>query len=128
MKVLDRKGLKGLVEGRKGPCVSIFMLTHCKGPETQQDTIRLKNLIREAEQQLVELEVRPAEARDRLAPAGALLARVGEAFGWQSEDSERAARAVFNVLARRISEGEIQDITGILPQDLRELWPREICL
>jgi uncharacterized protein (DUF2267 family) len=45
---------------------------------------------------------------------------------WQSEDSERAARAVFNVLAQRISEGEVQDITGILPQDLRELWPAEI--
>jgi uncharacterized protein (DUF2267 family) len=53
-------------------------------------------------------------------------ARVGEAFGWQSEDSERAARVDFNVLARRISEGEIQDIMGILPQELRELWPREI--
>ena len=38
--------------------------------------------------------------------------RHGEAFGGQSEDSERAARAVFNILARRTSEGEIKDITG----------------
>jgi hypothetical protein len=73
MNVLDRKELKGLVENREGPCVSIFMPTHRKGPETQQGPIRLKNLLREAEQQLVELEVRPAKAREWLAPAAALL-------------------------------------------------------
>ena len=84
MKVLDRKGLKGLVEGRKGLHVSIFMSTHCKGPETKQDPIRLKNLLKEAEQQLVELEVRPAEARDWLAPAGALL---GNADFWQHQSN-----------------------------------------
>jgi release factor family 7 len=84
MKVLDRKGLKGLVEGRKGPHVSIFMPTHCKGPETKQDPIRLKNLLREAEQQLVGLEVRPAEARDWLTPAGALL---DDADFWQHQSN-----------------------------------------
>ena len=73
MNVLDRKELKGLVENREGTCVSIFMPTHRKGPETQQGPIRLKNLLREAEQQLVELEVRPAKAREWLAPAAALL-------------------------------------------------------
>jgi hypothetical protein len=73
MNVLDRKELKGLVENREGPCVSIFMPTHRKGPETQQGPIRLKNLLREAEQQLVELEVRPAKAREWLAQAAALL-------------------------------------------------------
>jgi hypothetical protein len=46
MKMLNRKELKGLVENPKGPCVSIFMPTHFKGPETQQDPIRLKNLLR----------------------------------------------------------------------------------
>jgi hypothetical protein len=73
MNVLNRKGLEGLVENRKGPCVSIFMPTHRKGPETQQDPIRLKNLLKEAEQQLVELELRPTEARELLAPAAALM-------------------------------------------------------
>jgi len=80
MKMLDRKKLKGLVENPKGPCVSIFLLTHFKGPETQQDSIRLKNLLKEAEQRLVELEIRPAEARELLAPAAALL---DEADFWQ---------------------------------------------
>jgi uncharacterized protein (DUF2267 family) len=68
----------------------------------------------------------PEDKPERIRHIEEFLARVGEAFGWQSEDSERAARAVFNVLAHRISEGEIQDIKGILPQELRELWPAEI--
>src|SRR5665648_105315 len=38
-------------------------------------------------------------------------------------DPEREARAVFRILARRISAGEIQDVTGSLPLGLRELWP-----
>jgi uncharacterized protein (DUF2267 family) len=38
-------------------------------------------------------------------------------------DAERMVRAVFRVLSRRITEGEIADIKGILPAELRELWP-----
>ena len=37
-------------------------------------------------------------------------------------DAESASRAVFKVLAMRITEGEIKDIKNILPKDLRELW------
>ncbi|WP_457637058.1 DUF2267 domain-containing protein [Oceanithermus sp.] len=40
-----------------------------------------------------------------------------------SVDPEEVARAVFRVLARRISEGEIEDVIHILPRELRELWP-----
>jgi uncharacterized protein (DUF2267 family) len=70
---------------------------------------------------------KPEDKPERIRHKEEFLDRVWEAFGWQSDvDSERAARAVFNVLARRVSEGEIQDITGILPQELRELWPAEI--
>jgi len=38
-------------------------------------------------------------------------------------DAENIVRAVFKVLSRRISEGEIEDIKHILPPELRELWP-----
>jgi uncharacterized protein (DUF2267 family) len=38
-------------------------------------------------------------------------------------DAENIVRAVFKVLSRRISEGEIEDIKHILPLELRELWP-----
>jgi uncharacterized protein (DUF2267 family) len=38
-------------------------------------------------------------------------------------DPERLARSVFTVLARRVSEGEIGDVKGMLPEEVRELWP-----
>jgi uncharacterized protein (DUF2267 family) len=38
-------------------------------------------------------------------------------------DAEQLARAVFTVLSRRVTEGEIEDVKHILPKELRELWP-----
>ena len=46
-------------------------------------------------------------------------------MGEPNVDPEAVARAVFRVLARKISEGEIEDIAGILPRELRRLWPEE---
>ena len=40
-------------------------------------------------------------------------------------DPESVACAVFTVLARRISEGEIEDVKHILPAQIRSLWPEE---
>jgi uncharacterized protein (DUF2267 family) len=37
-------------------------------------------------------------------------------------DAEEVARAVFRVLSRRISAGEIEDVKHILPGELRKLW------
>jgi len=39
---------------------------------------------------------------------------------------EQVARAVFTVLANRVSEGEIEDVEHVLPQDIRNLWPSAI--
>jgi uncharacterized protein (DUF2267 family) len=70
---------------------------------------------------------KPEDRPERIRHREEFLDRVWEAFGWQTDvDSERAALAIFNVLARRVSEGEIQDIMGILPQEPRELRPAEI--
>jgi uncharacterized protein (DUF2267 family) len=41
----------------------------------------------------------------------------------QHGDPERVARAVFTVLAHRVSQGEIEDVKQTLPGELRELWP-----
>ncbi|OGS18569.1 MAG: hypothetical protein A2219_05235 [Elusimicrobia bacterium RIFOXYA2_FULL_50_26] len=41
-------------------------------------------------------------------------------------DAEKVVRAVFKVLAHRISEGEIEDVKHLLPVELRELWPEPI--
>jgi uncharacterized protein (DUF2267 family) len=38
-------------------------------------------------------------------------------------DPERVTRAVFKLIAQRVSEGEIRDVRGVLPAELAELWP-----
>lgn len=38
---------------------------------------------------------------------------------------ERVVRAVFRVLGRHVSGGEIDDIRQVLPADVRALWPEE---
>ncbi|MFO7984820.1 MAG: DUF2267 domain-containing protein [Desulfatiglandaceae bacterium] len=44
----------------------------------------------------------------------------------QTEDPETTTRAVFKLLFHRISEGEIQDIKQMFPDELRELWPERM--
>jgi uncharacterized protein (DUF2267 family) len=41
-----------------------------------------------------------------------------------SIDAEAACRAVFTLLSRRISAGEIRDVRAELPAVLQPLWPR----
>ena len=57
----------------KGKCVSIYMPTHRAGAETQQDPIRLKNLLREAEAALIRTGLRSSRARELLEPAQELV-------------------------------------------------------
>lgn len=77
MNVVTREGLKELVERPAGPCVSIYQPTHRAGPDTrtytQQDPVRLKNLLREAGQRLTAAGLRGREADDLLEPARRLL-------------------------------------------------------
>jgi uncharacterized protein (DUF2267 family) len=54
------------------------------------------------------------------------LARIEQELGPDPIDSERIARAVFLLLANRISEGEIEDIEYILPKEIRNLWPTKV--
>jgi len=39
---------------------------------------------------------------------------------------ERLVKAVFRLLAQRISAGEIDDVKSICPSHLRELWPEPV--
>lgn len=57
---------------------------------------------------------------------GAFLEHVRDE-GLQDTDGEPqdAARAVFAVMTRRISAGEIEDVKHLLPQSVRELWPEQ---
>jgi uncharacterized protein (DUF2267 family) len=38
-------------------------------------------------------------------------------------DAERVTRAVFKLIAERVSDGEIRDVRGVLPLEVAELWP-----
>jgi len=38
-------------------------------------------------------------------------------------DPERIARAVFKLLADRVTEGEIADVKHVMPSEIRDLWP-----
>lgn len=38
-------------------------------------------------------------------------------------DADRITRAVFELLTAHVSEGEIEQVVGSLPEELRDLWP-----
>ncbi|MBI2857008.1 MAG: hypothetical protein HYX95_01690, partial [Chloroflexi bacterium] len=68
MKILLREELRTLMEKPGGPAASIYMPTQ-RGPDTLQGPVRLDNLLRQAEQQLVKAGLRAVEARRWLQPA-----------------------------------------------------------
>ena len=61
--------LKQLAETRGATCVSIYMPTHREGSEVQQDPIRLRNLLAEAERRLLGQGLRTPDVQAMLAPA-----------------------------------------------------------
>lgn len=68
MQILSRDELKALMTWHNEACVSIYMPLHRAGAETQQEPIRLKNLLRQAESRLVERGMRAPEAKALLEP------------------------------------------------------------
>jgi len=54
----------------------------------------------------------------------AFLAHIADAFRDSPDvDTEEVARAVFQVLARHVTGGEIEEVKRCLPAELRWLWP-----
>ncbi|WP_018110333.1 DUF2267 domain-containing protein [Thermus igniterrae] len=51
------------------------------------------------------------------------VARELKTPGGPALDPEAAARAVFRVLAAKVTEGEVADVRNLLPKEIRELWP-----
>ena len=82
MDAFARSDLRRFLEKPGGPCVTILMPTFRSGAETQQNPIRFRNLLQDAEAQLVSAGERPSEARDLLRPAADLL---GNADFWRSQ-------------------------------------------
>jgi hypothetical protein len=77
MDIVTREDLEALVAVTPGPCVSIYQPAHRGGPDTrshaQEDTIRFKNLLRDAEQRLLASGLSAREAESLLAPGRRLL-------------------------------------------------------
>jgi hypothetical protein len=72
MEVPTREEILSLIEPGDGPRVTIYLPTHRAGPNTRQDPIRLKNLLTQAEDGLVEQGLRRTIAKDLLEPAWSL--------------------------------------------------------
>ena len=108
MNTLTRDELKTLIQKQKGLSVSIFMPTHrAGGGETQQNPIRLKNLLRKAEDRLIESGLRAQEAEELLKPTHEIL---GNGLFWRRQNDGFAMFLSSNVF-RYYS----------LPLDFREL-------
>ena len=107
MNVLTRNNLKLLMETHRGLCVSIFMPMHRSGAETQQDPIRFKNLLREAEERLIARGLPAPQAKELLESAQKLLQ--GDLFRHHQSDG----------LAMFLSPGVFR--TYLLPFVFKEL-------
>ncbi len=73
MEILTREELRKLISKPGGACVSIYLPTHRVGRETGQGPIRLKNLLKEAEEHLRTYGLRTPQIRTLLDPAEPLL-------------------------------------------------------
>jgi hypothetical protein len=82
MDELSREDLLDLISRRNDYSLSIFMPTARIGQEVQQNSIRLKNLIEQAEFRLHQAGNRPGEVKEFLAPIQAL---VDNGEFWQSQ-------------------------------------------
>jgi uncharacterized protein (DUF2267 family) len=61
---------------------------------------------------------------DKVRHRDEFLARIEQELPINGQaDPECIARAVFAVLAKRVTEGEMADVEHVLPRDIRVLWP-----
>jgi len=82
MDILTRAELEQLMRKEQQWCVSIYMPTHRTGREAQQDPIRLKNLLGEAEKHLSAQGVGTRDVQEMLEPASKFLQ---DAYFWQHQ-------------------------------------------
>ncbi|MDQ3458382.1 MAG: hypothetical protein M3498_03605 [Deinococcota bacterium] len=97
---------------QEGPCVSIYLPTHPRGEDAEQDPIRLKNLLTDADNQLSEQGLRRDDIDAILEPARALL-RDNIAF-WQHQGDGLAlflAPGTFHLYRLPVSFDEFSVVT-----------------
>ena len=101
--MLTRKDVIELLTDRPGPCISLFMPTHRSRPETGQDPIRFKNLLRMVEESLLDAGVRSNEVKSLLREAASL--RSDSAFWLKQDDGLACFIAPDFFLASRLPFG-----------------------
>ncbi len=95
MKLFSFDEVKTLIEEPNGICVTIYMPTHRLGVETQQNPIRFKNLLRQAEEQLINSGLRSQDVKDLLQPAE----EIDEYDFWQHQSDGLAIFIANNVFS-----------------------------
>jgi hypothetical protein len=71
--VLPASDVRSLLDFRSDPCVSLFLPTERSGPGSRQNAVRLKNLLRRAEERLRATGLDAGAAAELLAPARDLV-------------------------------------------------------
>ena len=67
----------------------------------------------------------PAGKPEKIRSREEFLARIASRFAHaQPIDPEDTARAVFQVLEKHVTPGEVEDVIQELPKDIRTLWPQ----
>ncbi|HZS32077.1 MAG TPA: hypothetical protein VFC42_01715 [Methylomirabilota bacterium] len=120
-RAVDRAAVLELAALELRPALSLFMATHRAGPEIRQDPVRLKTLLRRAEDALERHGLTAADAARVVAPAHAL---VGDGVFWRHQEDglavflapsfvrvHRAARA----FAERVTVAERFHVVQLLP-------------
>lgn len=63
-----RRDIVALIEADSGPCISIFQSSHPSAPESHQDPISFRKLLKDADEQLRVLKVGARQRQELLAP------------------------------------------------------------
>jgi hypothetical protein len=111
MNVLSKDDLTTLLERRPGWHISMFMPMMQRRAATQQNAIRCKNLLRQAEEQLLANGVRPQEAQELVQPVKQLLA---DHVFWQRQNQGLAlflAPQIFRAYRVPLSLDELVVVT-----------------
>jgi uncharacterized protein (DUF2267 family) len=66
----------------------------------------------------------PAGKPEKTRSREEFLARVATHLAHAPIQPEDAAHAVFEVLEKYVSPGEVSDVIHVLPREIRELWPQ----
>lgn len=82
MDIMTIDDLRDLVNIEQDLFITIYMPTFRKGVDTKQNPIRLKQLLREAEEKLYSMDMRKAEVEKFLAPASDLI---DQTMFWQQQ-------------------------------------------